>query len=102
VILVCVTWMVVVVVTDMEVEVEEACAELSVPVPVAGGMQAETADNDDEHETEGRAHQARTADQGSAKALHFDSRSILPAPQPARLIFVSRSWILDPLAHPGC
>ena len=62
---------VVVVVADVEVEVEEAGADLSVPMPVAGGVQAEPADTDDDGHAENRASQPGTSDHGSPKASHL-------------------------------
>ncbi len=39
--------MLVLVIADVKVEMEEACGKLAVAVPVAGGVQAKTADADD-------------------------------------------------------
>jgi len=66
--------MIVAVLSDVEMEVEEAGAELPVPMPVAGRMQAETADEDDKCDSQGRASQAGQAVHGSAEASHLGSR----------------------------
>ena len=63
---------------------EEAGAKLTMPVPVAGRVQAETADTDDDSCTESWTRQAGGPDHGSSKASHLDPMSIL----------------LDPRAHP--
>lgn len=75
-----VSWMIVVVMTDMEVEVEEARAEFSVPVPVAGGVQTETADADGDCHTQNRARETGNANHGFAEASHLVSRLILADP----------------------
>ena len=46
---------VVVVITDVEVEVEEAGSDLSVPMPIAGGVQSEPTDTENDGHAENRA-----------------------------------------------
>ena len=59
------------VLTDVKVEVEEACAELPVAVPIADGVEAETADADGSSQRQDRAGQAVTSDHGFTKASHL-------------------------------
>lgn len=54
-IVIVVCWMFVGVLTDVKVEVEEACAELPVAVPIADGVEAETADADGNSQRQDRA-----------------------------------------------
>jgi len=70
VIMIVASWMIVVVLTDMEMEVEESCAELSVPMPVAGGVQADPADADNTGDRQSRPRPLGKADHGTAEALH--------------------------------
>ena len=48
----------VLVVTNVEMEVKEAGAKLPVPMPITGCVQAETADNQDEGNSQNRARHA--------------------------------------------
>ena len=70
VIVIVVSRMIVVVLTDMEVEVEEAGAELAVAMPVAGGVQADPADADNTGDRQSRPRPLGKADHGTAEALH--------------------------------
>ena len=63
----------VIVVTDVEVEVEEAGANLTVAVPVAGGMETKTTDTDGGHHAQDRAGQPGISDHGSAEAPHIET-----------------------------
>ena len=63
----------VLVIADVEVEVEEAGAKLTVAVPVAGGMETETADTDDGQHAQGWAGQPGISDHGSAEAPHIET-----------------------------
>lgn len=71
VIVVC--WMFVGVLTDVEVEVEEACAELPVAVPIADGVEAETADANGNSQRQDRAGQPETSDHSSTEAPHNET-----------------------------
>lgn len=63
--------MIVAVFSDMEMEVEETGAERAVPMPIASGVQAQTAYADDDAQTQNRAGQPGTSDHGSTKASHL-------------------------------
>ena len=63
--------MIVAVFSDMEVEVEETGAERAVPMPIASGVQAQTADADGRSQRHDRAGQPGTSDHGSTKASHL-------------------------------
>ena len=63
--------MIVAVFSDMEVEVEETGAKRAVPMPIAGGVQAQTADADGRSQRHDRAGQPGTSDHGSTKASHL-------------------------------
>ena len=65
--------MLVAVIADVEVEVEEAGAELAMPVPIAGGVEAETADEDQNNQTKGRSGSPEDPNHGSAKTLHLEA-----------------------------
>ena len=65
--------MLVIVVADVEVEVEETGAKLAVAVPVAGGMEAEAADNDDSGHAQDRAGQSGKSNHGIAEAFHIET-----------------------------
>jgi len=71
IVLIVVGRMVVAMFADMEVEVEETGAERAVPMPIASGVQAETADADDNRQAQDRASQPETSDHGSTKASHL-------------------------------
>ena len=64
--------MLVLVIADVEVEVEEAGAELTVAVPVAGGMETEAADNDDGGHAQDRAGQSGKSNHGITEAFHLE------------------------------
>jgi hypothetical protein len=59
--------MIVAVIADVEVEVEETGVELTVAVPVARRVEAETANEDDDGHAQDRAGQPGTSDHGSAQ-----------------------------------
>ena len=63
--------MIVAVFSDMEMEVEETGAERAVPMPIASGVQAQTADADGRSQRHDRAGQSGTSDHGSTKASHL-------------------------------
>lgn len=65
--------MTVTVLANVEVEMEEGCGKLAVAVPVAAGVQAETADADDNRQAQDRASQPGTSNHGSAKASHLET-----------------------------
>jgi hypothetical protein len=58
-------------VTDVKVEVKKTCAELSVPVPIAGGVQAEAAEADNTGDRQGRSRPTGEVNHGSAETLHL-------------------------------
>lgn len=59
--------MMVAMLADVEVEVEETGAERAVPMPIACGVQAQTADAEDDGHAQDRAGQPGTSDYGSAQ-----------------------------------
>ncbi len=65
--------MLVLVIADVEVEVEEAGAQLTVAVPVAGGMETETSGTDNCHHAQDRTGQPGVSDHGSAEAPHIET-----------------------------
>ena len=60
----------VLVIADVEVKMEEAGAKLAVAVPVAGGVETETADTHDSRYTQDRTGQPGASDHGSAETSH--------------------------------
>ena len=72
-IVIVVCWIFVGVLTDVKVEVEEACAELPVAVPIADGVEAETADADGNSQRQDRASQPGTSDHSSTEAPHNET-----------------------------
>lgn len=63
--------MIVAVFSDMEVEVEETGAERAVPMPIASGVQAQTANADDDAQAQNRTGSPGTSDHGSSNVSHL-------------------------------
>ena len=59
------------VVTDVKVEVKIFRAELSVPVPVVGGAQGESADADNTRDRQSRSPPSGEVKHGPAETLHL-------------------------------
>jgi hypothetical protein len=80
--------------------VEEAGAELTVAVPVAGGVQAQAADADDDSHAQDRARLPGTSDHGSTEASHVLILTDPPAHPAKKRLMICRRVLQGPPPNP--